>query len=210
MKILSLCFNTGNNKMKKRKINICIICLASILALACNSSTVAKGDVATSNNGENFSNSETKFNSCISDKRWRDLRKSINEEVILKKIEAQPSNEEIAAFICRYRKLPNEYITKDLCDATFGTEICRGSMMWKTEKRMIGGDVYGNDPARGQALPLRKGDYHEADAGNPFNESRRLDSRIVYYFSGEKCIVYATTDHYTSFCQYPIVKVGLP
>ena len=197
-----------------------IICLSSILSLACNSSTVAKEDLTTSpknnefqNTDEIFSLNNNKYPICISDRKWFDLRKSIDGNAILRRTKAQPSNEEIAAFICRYGRLPNEYITKNSCNATIGVGTCNGSMMWKTDQRIIGGDIFLNAPdqvTQKRPLPLISGNYYEADAGNPFNESRRLDSRVVYHLEGTKCVVYATTDHYNSFCIYPIVKIGRP
>lgn len=101
------------------------------------------------------------------------------------------SKEEVALYIHTYDKLPNNYITKK--DAMrLGWDNSEGNLWKVTDKKSIGGDVFGNFERK---LPQQKGRiYYEADID--YTGGFRNAKRIVFSNDG---LIYYTGDHYRNF-----------
>lgn len=95
--------------------------------------------------------------------------------------------EHVAAYIIKYKKLPQNYITKAEAQKLGWPK--QGSLDKVAPGRSIGGDTYGN---REGLLP--KGHWKECDIG--YVKGSRNSRRIVFSSSGE---IYYTKDHYASF-----------
>jgi ribonuclease T1 len=112
----------------------------------------------------------------------KDKKDSIKEE------KSYYSKDEVAEYLHLYNKLPQNYITKKEAKA-LGREPKEGNLREVTDKKVIGGDYFGNYE---NLLP--KSDYKEADVnyyGGPRNAERLI-------FDQEGNIFY-TDDHYESF-----------
>ncbi|NMB06754.1 MAG: ribonuclease [Tissierellia bacterium] len=99
--------------------------------------------------------------------------------------------EDVALYIHLYGNLPHNYITKN--DARkLGWEPSKGNLWDVTDKKIIGGDVFGN---REGLLPHKEGrKYFECDVN--YKGGKRGAERIVYSNDG---LIYYTKDHYKSF-----------
>ncbi|MCQ2124020.1 MAG: hypothetical protein MJZ25_07525 [Fibrobacter sp.] len=105
------------------------------------------------------------------------------------------SKDSVSAYICKFDKLPSNYINKSKGQALYeektGNTFSKWNFNpWKTLGVMIGGDTFEN--REGQ---LPSGSYHEADVDYGSQTSR--GTKRLIYRSG--CIVYYTADHYESF-----------
>ncbi|MCQ2109648.1 MAG: hypothetical protein MJZ05_12915 [Fibrobacter sp.] len=101
----------------------------------------------------------------------------------------------VGAYICKFNKLPSNYINKSKGQALYeektGNTFSKWNFNpWKTLGVMIGGDNFDN---REGLLP--SGSYHEADVDYG-NATSRGTKRLVYQ-SG--CVIYYTADHYETF-----------
>ena len=101
------------------------------------------------------------------------------------------SKDEVCAYLIRYHRLPDNYMTKKEA-RKLGWE--GGSLDRLIPGRSIGGDFFGN-------LPEKDGrEYHECDI-DTIGSSGRGPKRIIY--SGdddnEEWNIYYTDDHYESF-----------
>lgn len=101
------------------------------------------------------------------------------------------SKDEVALYIKKYDKLPNNFITKR--EARELGWISEEGNLWEVAEGMtIGGDRFGN---REGLLPEKKGrQYYECDIN--YNGGYRGAERIVYSNDG---LIYWTEDHYNSF-----------
>lgn len=101
------------------------------------------------------------------------------------------SFEEVAAYIRKHGKLPDNFITKNEAQA-LGWVAAEGNLHEVAPGKSIGGDRFGN---REGLLPDKKGRiWYEADIN--YNGGRRNADRIVFSNDG---LIYMTTDHYKSF-----------
>jgi ribonuclease T1 len=99
----------------------------------------------------------------------------------------------VAEYIHRYNKLPSNYITKNEARES-GWESDKGNLWEVTDKKSIGGDIFGN---REGLLPKKEGRiYYECDVN--YNGGYRGPERIVYSNDG---LIFYTNDHYDSFTQ---------
>lgn len=99
--------------------------------------------------------------------------------------------EDVALYIHTYNKLPSNFITKKEAEK-LGWESEEGNLWEVTEKKSIGGDIFGN---REGMLPIKDGrKWYECDV-NYFGGFRGAE-RIVYSTDG---LVYYTEDHYKTF-----------
>ncbi len=101
------------------------------------------------------------------------------------------SLEDVAFYIHKYGKLPNNFIRKEEA-VKLGWESNKGNLWDVTDKKNIGGDRFGN---REGFLPKDKDrQYYEADIC--YDGGFRGPERIVYSNDG---LVYYTKDHYKTF-----------
>ncbi len=99
----------------------------------------------------------------------------------------------VAEYIHRYNKLPPDYITKNEARES-GWESDKGNLWEVTDKKSIGGDIFGN---REGLLPKKEGRiYYECDVN--YTGGYRGSERIVYSNDG---LIFYTDDHYESFTQ---------
>ena len=99
--------------------------------------------------------------------------------------------EEVAAYIAKHGKLPDNFITKSEANA-LGWK--KGSLEKYAPGKCIGGDRFYN---REGLLPAGK-TYYECDI-DTLGKSSRGAKRIVFTKSGD---IYYTSDHYESFYRY--------
>ena len=103
------------------------------------------------------------------------------------------SPEEVALYIHTYNKLPSNYITKKEA-TTLGWKSSEGNLWEVTDKKSIGGDLFGN---REGSLPKKDGrKYFECDVN--YEGGFRGSERLVYSDDG---LIYYTSDHYKTFTQ---------
>lgn len=101
--------------------------------------------------------------------------------------------EEVAAYIHIYNQLPKNYLTKKEAEA-LGWESRKGNLWDVTDKKSIGGDVFGN---REGLLPKAEGrQWYECDV-NYFGGFRG-EERLVYSNDG---LIFYTKDHYKTFTE---------
>lgn len=105
------------------------------------------------------------------------------------------SRDSVAAYLCKFDKLPNNYVGKNegqkLYESSTGSTFTKWNFNpWKTLGVMIGGDSFSNSE---KLLP--DGTYHEADVDYG-NVQSRGTKRLVYQTG---CIIYYTADHYETF-----------
>lgn len=109
------------------------------------------------------------------------------------------TKDSVAAYLCKFDKLPGNYITKDeaiaLVEEETGREFSKWNFNpWTAFDFMVGGDVYNDSEGL-----LPKGSYHEADVD--YHDDSRGTKRLVY---ASDCVIYYTADHYKSFNQMDI------
>ncbi len=101
------------------------------------------------------------------------------------------SKDEVALYIHKYNKLPNNFITKKEAQA-LGWDNTINNVGDITKGKSIGGDRFGNFEGK---LPKEKGrQYFEADID--YAGKKRNAKRIVFSNDG---FIYYTDDHYESF-----------
>lgn len=98
------------------------------------------------------------------------------------------SLEDVCEYLVKYKRLPNNYLTKK--EAKDLGWIPKEGNLWEvTDKKVIGGDYFGNFEGR-----LPEGDYKEADVN--YEGGRRNGERIIF---DDDINIYYTKDHYESF-----------
>lgn len=105
------------------------------------------------------------------------------------------TRDSVAAYLCKFDKLPSNYVGKDegiaLYESKTGSEFSKWNFNpWTTLGVMIGGDVFRNEESM---LPPDR-DYREADVD--YSGKNRGTKRLLY--SGG-CTIYYTADHYESY-----------
>lgn len=101
--------------------------------------------------------------------------------------------EDVAEYIHKYNKLPQNYITKKEA-AEMGWESDKGNLWQVTDQMSIGGDTFGNREGRLPKAKDRK--WYECDVN--YNGGYRGSERILYSNDG---MIYYTKDHYETFTQ---------
>jgi hypothetical protein len=104
------------------------------------------------------------------------------------------TKDSVAAYLCKFDKLPDNYVNQSEGKALYESETGKTFSKWNfnpwtTIGVMIGGDTFGN---REGLLP--KGSYHEADVD--YSGKNRGTKRLVYQ---SDCVIYYTADHYETF-----------
>lgn len=115
---------------------------------------------------------------------------------------AYTTRDSVAAYLCKFDKLPHNYIGKNegqkLYEAQGNTFSKWNFNPWTTLGVMIGGDTFDNfadDPNPDYYHPtLPEGNYHEADVD--YSGKDRGTKRLVYQ---PDCVIYYTADHYKNF-----------
>lgn len=101
------------------------------------------------------------------------------------------SKEDVYSYLKKYKKLPNNYISKEEAK-NLGWDSKEGNLWDVSDKKSIGGDYFGN---RENILPDKNGrKWYECDID--YNGGYRGSKRIVYSNDG---LIYYTDDHYNSF-----------
>lgn len=103
------------------------------------------------------------------------------------------SKEEVAGYIHKYGKLPDNFITKSEAKS-LGWDSKKGNLWDVAPGKSIGGDKYSNYE---ETLPVKKGvKYFECDIN--YRGGHRGAERIVFSSDGH---VYYTNDHYETFSE---------
>ncbi|MBP1154257.1 guanyl-specific ribonuclease Sa [Paenibacillus sp. PvR052] len=98
---------------------------------------------------------------------------------------------EVAEYISKHGKLPDNFITKNEA-RKLGWEPQKGNLPEVAPGKSIGGDVFRN---REGLLPKKNGRiWYEADIN--YKKGTRGSDRIVFSNDG---LIYKTTDHYKTF-----------
>lgn len=142
------------------------------------------------------SSSEKKSSSSVAESS------SANKKSIYEAVEESgiyTTKDSVAAYLCKFDKLPANYVGKDEGIALYESETGKifdgwSFNPWKIIGVMIGGDKFGNNEGL-----LPKGTYHEADV-DYFGDNRG-NKRLVY---ASDCVIYYTSSHYKSFTQLDI------
>ncbi len=165
---------------------ISFVCAVTAFFAACSTPTVSSDDddgvyrrVKSSSSGEATSSSS-------------EQKQSVYDAVV--KSGVYTTKDSVAAYLCKFDKLPSNYIGKDeaiaLVEEETGREFTKWNFNpWTAFDFMVGGDVYENSDGL-----LPKGSYHEADVD--YYDSSRGTKRLVY---ASDCVIYYTADHYKSF-----------
>lgn len=122
---------------------------------------------------------------------YKPNKNDIVDNVVIVESNHYSSKEEVAAYIEKYDRLPDNFITK--ADAAkLGYKASLKNLWDVTDKYSIGGDIFFN---RENLLPSAKGRiYYECDID--FDGKNRGAKRIVFSNDG---LIYYTDDHYDSF-----------
>lgn len=116
------------------------------------------------------------------------------------------TRDSVAAYLCKFDKLPGNYISKDegqqLYESKTGKTFEKWNFNpWTTIGVMIGGDKFNNyaSNASNYHATLPEGSYHEADI--EYSAKNRGTKRLVYQ---SDCVIYYTADHYETFSKLEI------
>jgi hypothetical protein len=137
------------------------------------------GDVITGNPSENTEGSPENTQAAIEASIMEDGRYSTQEEV--------------AAYLHLFKKLPKNFITKAKA-SDLGWESNKGNLWDVTDQMSIGGDTFGNREGRLPSAGGRK--WYECDVN--YEGGFRGAQRIVYSNDG---LIFYTNDHYETFTQ---------
>ena len=164
--------------MKTLKISLAFLFAAFLVA--CSTPTVSSDD------------SDEKSSSSVEQSSSSVATKSIYEAV--EESGLYTTKDTVAAYLCKFDKLPNNYVGKDegisLYESKTGNTFSKWNFNpWTTLDVMIGGDVYENHDGQ-----LPSGSYHEADVD--YSAKNRGTKRLIYQ---SDCVIYYTADHYETF-----------
>jgi hypothetical protein len=109
------------------------------------------------------------------------------------------TKDSVAAYLCKFDKLPANYVGKDkgiaLYESKTGNAFSKWNFNpWTTINVMIGGDKFSNNEGL-----LPEGSYHEADVD--YSAKNRGTKRLVYQ---PDCVIYYTADHYETFTRLEV------
>ena len=172
--------------MLKTSFKISLACAVTAFFAACSTPTVSSDDAE----------------SPYSLKREEISSSSVSLKSIYEAVEESglyTTKDSVAAYLCKFDKLPSNYITqnegKALYESKTGNTFSKWNFNpWTTLDVMIGGDSFGNKEGL-----LPKGSYHEADVD--YSAKNRGTKRLVY--EGD-CVIYYTADHYKSFSKLEV------
>ena len=106
---------------------------------------------------------------------------------------ALTSADDVAGYVQKNGKLPENFITKDQAKAA-GWDPKQGNLSDVAPGKSIGGDIFKN---KGNVLPDAPGrTWYEADVN--YSGGYRSTDRIIYSNDG---LIYQTSDHYKTFTQ---------
>lgn len=165
--------------MKKGFLKIFLTGIAAAFFAACSTPTVSSDD-------EDLESSSVPKPTSSAD------IKSIYDAV--KESGLYTTKDSVAAYLCKFDKLPDNYVNQSEGKALYESETGKTFSKWNfnpwtTIGVMIGGDTFGN---REGLLP--EGSYHEADVD--YSAKNRGTKRLVYQ---SDCVIYYTADHYETF-----------
>jgi len=116
------------------------------------------------------------------------------------------TKDSVAAYLCKFDKLPGNYVSKDEGQQLYETKTGKTFEKWNfnpwtTIGVMIGGDKFSNyaSNASNYHATLPEGSYHEADVD--YSAKNRGTKRLVYQ---SDCVIYYTADHYETFSKLEI------
>lgn len=163
-----------------KPLSLSIVILFFAFLVACSTPTVSSD-----NSDEQSSSSVEQSSSSIA-------TKSIYEAV--EESGLYTTKDSVAAYLCKFDKLPGNYVGKDegksLYESKIGNTFEKWNFNpWTTLGVMIGGDVYENHDGQ-----LPSGSYHEADVD--YSAKNRGTKRLIYQ---SDCVIYYTADHYETF-----------
>ena len=153
---------------------------------------------------EQSSNSKAKSSNSAQSRSSATVATSSNSlESILEAVTesvAYTTRDSVAAYLCKFDKLPHNYIGKNEGQKlyeTLGNTFSKWNFNpWTTLGVMIGGDTFNNfaNNAGSYHKTLPEGNYHEADVD--YSGKKRGSNRLVYQ---PDCVIYYTVDHYKTF-----------
>lgn len=116
------------------------------------------------------------------------------------------TRDSVAAYLCKYDKLPANYVGKSEGKKLYESETGKAFDKWNfnpwtTIGVMIGGDNFDNlasNPDNYHAT-LPEGSYREADVD--YSGENRGTKRLVYQ---PDCVIYYTSDHYETFTRLEV------
>lgn len=116
------------------------------------------------------------------------------------------TKDSVAAYLCKFDKLPANYVGKDegiaLYESKTGKTFSKWNFNpWTTIGVMIGGDNFNNYASKPDNYheTLPEGSYHEADV--EYSAKNRGTKRLVYQ---PDCVIYYTADHYETFTRMEV------
>lgn len=157
--------------LKNAFFKISLACVVTAFLAACSTSTVSSDD--------------SEKSSVSSSVEVKSVYEAVEESGLY------TTKDSVAAYLCKFDKLPSNYVGKDegiaLYESKTGNTFSKWNFNpWATLGVMIGGDSFGN---REGLLP--KGSYHEADVD--YSAKNRGTKRLIYQ---SDCVIYYTADHY--------------
>jgi hypothetical protein len=167
--------------LKNAFFKISLACVVTAFLAACSTSTVSSDD--------------SEKSSVSSSVEVKSVYEAVEESGLY------TTKDSVAAYLCKFDKLPSNYVGKDkgiaLYESKTGNSFSKWNFNpWAILGVMIGGDDfknYASDPDYYHAT-LPEGSYHEADVD--YSAKNRGTKRLVYQ---SDCVIYYTADHYESF-----------
>lgn len=171
--------------MKIVPLKIFLVCLVATFFVAC----TATGDFVGGDEDELSSGANTKS-----------IYEAVEESGLY------TTKDSVAAYLCKFDKLPANYVGKDkgiaLYESKTGKTFSKWNFNpWTTINVMIGGDNFNNYASKpdNYHATLPEGSYHEADVD--YSAKNRGTKRLVYQ---SDCVIYYTSDHNESFSKLEV------
>lgn len=165
--------------LKNAFFKISLACVVTAFLAACSTSTVSSDD--------------SEKSSVSSSVEVKSIYEAVEESGLY------TTKDSVAAYLCKFDKLPSNYVGKDegiaLYESKTGNTFSKWNFNpWATLGVMIGGDSFGNKEGL-----LPKGSYHEADVD--YSAKNRGTKRLIYQ---SDCVIYYTADHYETFTKLEV------
>ena len=176
--------------MDKPVFKFLFVSFAVVFFAACTTSLPAEDDEDSSSSVERGSSSS---DAELSSADAKSIYEAVEESGLY------TTRDSVAAYLCKFDKLPANYVGKDEGIALYESETGKTFEKWNfnpwtTIGVMIGGDAFGNNEGL-----LPEGSYHEADVD--YSAKNRGTKRLVYQ---SDCVIYYTADHYETFTRLKI------
>jgi Guanyl-specific ribonuclease Sa len=185
--------------MKIVPLKIFLVCLVATFFAAC----TATGDFVGGDEDELSSGVQKKSSSSVAESSSASV-KSIYDAV--EESGLYTTKDSVAAYLCKFDKLPANYVGKDkgiaLYESKTGKTFSKWNFNpWTTIGVMIGGDNFNNYASKpdNYHATLPEGSYHEADVD--YSAKNRGTKRLVYQ---PDCVIYYTADHYETFTRMEV------